>query len=163
VKRLIPTLSAFLFLALALPVLAFDSNAEARNDAPRAASARRPVIIDEVIRMSQAGVGDDAIIAYLRRYRDRFDINADDLIALNDAHVSKDVVKAMVDLSADDSRARDDRREPARYSVGVYYDPWYSRGFYYDPFWYGFGPRFSLGLRIGPRFGGHFGHFHRRH
>lgn len=150
-KRLFLALS----LLLTLPLFALD----ATNPEPaRSDRARRPIIIDDVIRMAQSSVSDDAIIAYVRKYRDRFDVTPDDLIALSDAHVSKDVIKAMVD----ESSARRDEREPApvrRYSAGVYFDPWYYPGYYgygyYSPYYYGWGPRFSIGLR----FGG--GHFHR--
>ena len=148
-KRLFLALS----LLLTLPLFALDATTEALRD-----RARRPIIIDDVIRMSQAGVGDDAIIAYIHKYRDRFDVNADDIIAMNDAHVSKDVVKVMVD----ESTTRRNEREPApvrRYSAGVYVDPWFYPGYYgyYDPFYYGWGPRFSVGIR----FGGRYGHYHR--
>lgn len=154
-KRLFLALS----LLLTLPLFALDATHPTdTNDNGARTSARRPLIIDDVIRMSQAGVGDDALIAYINKYRDRFDVNPDDLIALTDAHVSKDVIKAMVD----ESSARRNEREPApvrRYSAGVYFDPWYYPSYYgyygYNPFWYGWGPRFSIGLR----FGG--GHFHR--
>lgn len=124
--------------------------------------SRRPIIIDDVIRMSQSGVSDDAIIAYVHKYRDRFDVNADDVIALNDAHVSKDVVKAVVDESAawKDHRDRDYDRAPARVYTGVYVDPWWYPSYYYSPFWYGWGPRFSIGLRFGGGFRGGF-HGHR--
>jgi hypothetical protein len=151
VKRFFSAVGVLLFLGVAAPVFALS---EVAKDSPRADHARRPMIIDDVIRMSQSGVGDEAIIAYVHKYRDRFDINADDVIALNDAHVSRDVVKAMVDES---SVRHDDRgREPARYYSGVYVDPWVYPYGYYDPFWYGWGPRFSIGLRFG---GG--GRFHR--
>ena len=152
VKRFISAFGVLLFLGVAAPVFALS---EVAKDSPRADHVRRPMIIDDVIRMSQSGVGDEAIIAYIHKYRDRFDINADDVIALNDAHVSRDVVKAMVDES---SVRRDDRgREPARVYTGVYFDPGVYPYGYYDPFWYGWGPRFSIGLRFG---GG--GRFHHR-
>jgi len=150
VKRLIYAVGILLLFTVS--AFAFDG-AASRNDR----NSRRPIIIDDVIRMSQAGVGDDAIIAYVRKYRDRFDVNADDVIALNDAHVSKDVVKVVVDEASarKDDRYRD--REPARFYGGVYINPWYYPSYYYDPFFYG--PRFGFGIGFGPRFGG--GRFHR--
>ena len=154
-KRLLLAFS----LLLTLPLFALDATTDA--NATRNDRARRPLVIDDVIRMSQSGVSDDAIIAYVKKYRDRFDVNADDVIAMNDAHVSKDVVRAVVDESAvrRDDRGRD--REPARYYGGVYVDPWFYPGYYgyYDPFWYGWGPRFSVGVRFG---GGRYGHYRGR-
>jgi hypothetical protein len=149
-KPSIPVFAALLLLA----TTAFAIDDATRDD--RASRNRRVVIVDEVIRMSAAGVADDAIISYGRNTRDSFDVTADDIIAMTDAHVSKDVVKAVVDESA----ARKDRRgtRDRRYFVAAPY-PYYYDPFYYDPFWYG--PRFSFGFGFGPRFGGGFRGRHR--
>lgn len=153
-KRFISAVGVFLFLGVAAPVFALS---EVAKDSPRVDHARHPVIVDDVIRMSQSGVDDASLIAYIQKYRDRFEVTADDVITLTDAHVSRDVVKALVNESR-----RDDRRgreaAPARVYTNVYVDPWWYPYGYYDPFWYGWGPRFSLGVRFG---GG--GHFHRGH
>src|SRR2546430_9836737 len=101
-NRLIPL--AALLLAAATPLLALDD--PARTD--RTDRNRRVVIVDEVIRMSQAGVDDDAIISYVAKSREPFDVSADDIIAITDAHVAKDVIKAVVDESAA-------RKGPRRY------------------------------------------------
>src|SRR2546425_11286657 len=85
-KRLIPL--AALLLAAATPLFALDD--PARTD--RTDRNRRIVIVDEVVRMSQAGVSDDAIISYVEKSREPFDVSADDIIAMTDAHVSKDVI-----------------------------------------------------------------------
>ena len=125
--------------------------------APAFAVNRTVIIVDDVIKMTKAGVADDEIIAFVKKYDAAFDVNGDDVIAMNDAHVSPAVLKFMIDESA--ARMRSDRREPARERVYVsrpygYYDPWYAYGYpygYYDPFWYG--PRVSIGFGFGPRFG----------
>jgi hypothetical protein len=115
-------------------------------------------VIDDVIRMSQAGVSDESIIRFVQQSHDRFVMNADTIIALNDAHVSKAVINALMDGSYDRGDHRDGNRvvqervyvQPTPY--WSYYDPfWYP----YDPFWYG--PRVSLGFGFG--FGGYRGHF----
>jgi hypothetical protein len=140
-------------LLFVTPLFAIDD----ADRAPRTDRNRRTVVVvDDVIRMSAAGVADDAIISYVRNTRDNFDVTADDIIAMTDAHVSKDVVKAVVDESA----ARKDRRgaRDRRYFVAAPY-PYYYDPFYYDPFWYG--PRFSFGFGFGPRFGGGFRGRHR--
>jgi hypothetical protein len=153
-KRLISTVGVLLFFGVAIPALALD---DTRGDQAAPRATRRPIIVDDVIRMSQAGVGDDAIIAYVHKYRDRFDVNADDLIALADAHVSKDVVKVVVDEAAARKGNWDDRRtERPRYYGGAYFDPWFYPSYYPYSYWYG--PRFGFGINIGPRFG----HFHHR-
>ena len=148
VKRFI-SLAVVLFVAA--PLFALDG---ARTD-PQ--DRRAPAIVDEVIRMSQAGVGDDAIISYIRNTRQPISVTADDLIALTNAHVSERVVKAV----QDEATARRDSRygrstvlvAPYGYGYPYYYSP-----YYYDPFWY---PRLSLGVGFvfGPRFiGGVFRH-----
>ena len=112
--------------------------------------------------MAAAGVSDDAIIAYVRNTRADFDVTADDIIAMTDAHVSSGVVKAVVDEAA----ARKDRRGTharsyyAAAPYPYYYDPFYYPA-YYDPWLYG--PRFGfgIGIGIGPRFGGGFRGRHR--
>jgi len=149
VKRFISAVSVLFILGIAAPVFALS---EVAKDSPRADHARRPVIIDDVIRMSASGVDDASIIAYIQKYRDRFDVTADDVIALNDAHVSRDVVKALVDGSR-----RDDRRDSRASTTRVYVEPYWGYPYgYYDPFWYGWGPRVSIGFGFG-----HFGRFHR--
>jgi len=159
VKRLIPLIAVFLFAA---PSFALDE----ANRTDRPDRARRTVIVvDDVIRMAQAGVGDDAIIAYVRNTREPFDVSADDLIAMTNARVSEKVMKAVEDEAAarkDRDYHRRDARE-TRSTVYVapypyYYDPFYYP--YYDPFWYGPRVSFGFGFGFGPRFGGG-GRFHR--
>jgi len=157
VKRLILLLAVLLFTA---PLFALDE----ANRTDRVDRARRTVIVvDDVIRMAQAGVGDDAIIAYVRDTREPFDVSADDLIAMTNAHVSERVIKAVEDEAT--ARKDYDRRgtRETRSTVYVapypyYYDPFYYP--YYDPFWYGPRVSFGLGFGFGPRFIGG-GRFHR--
>jgi len=136
--------------------------------APAFAVNRTVLIVDDVIKMTKAGVADNQIIEFVKKSDAPFDINGDDVIAMNDAHVSPAVLKFVIDESAE--RMRDNRREPARERVYVsrpygYYSPYYGYGYgypygYYDPFWYG--PRVSIGFGFGPRFGfrGGFRHGH---
>jgi len=144
-KRRITHAVAALFLVLvAAPLFAVQRNA-----------------VDEVIRMTRAGVAEDTILDYLEKTDARIIVTGDDVIAMTDAHVSKAVIKAVVDAA--DSR-RNDRSYRDRSYVAprvvvtspYYYDPYY----YYDPFWYR--PSFSLsfgfgGYRYGGYRGGHFG------
>ena len=135
---------ALLLLAVAAPAFA----------------VRTVIVVDEVIKMSKAGVADDDIIAYVRKTPNAFEVNGDDVIAMNDAHVSSAVIKFVIDESAE--RMKEDRRDDAQSretkTVYVrplvspyYYDPYYYG--YYDPYWYG--PRAFIGFGVG--FGGRFG------
>jgi hypothetical protein len=158
-----------LFLALLLTFAAL----------PLFAARRANNVVDDVIRMQKSGMAEDEIIAFVHKGESRFDITADDMIALHDAGVSRAVIKAILD----ESEARGERRDgdryrgsdsgygygyaapPLVYAYGgypYYYDPFYYP-YYYDPFFYG--PRVSVGFNFGFRhFGGGFrGGFRHRH
>jgi hypothetical protein len=142
-KRRITHAVAALFLVLvAAPLFAVQRNA-----------------VDEVIRMTRAGVAEDTILDYLEKTDARVIVTGDDVIAMTDAHVSKAVIKAVVDAA--DSRRSDNRDYRDRGYVAprvvvaspYYYNPYY----YYDPFWYR--PSFSLSFGFGGfgYRGGHYG------
>jgi hypothetical protein len=133
---------------------------------PLFATQPQPTLVDDVIRMSKAGVPEESIITFIHKADGRFDVSANDMIAMTEAGVPKAVIKAVIDEadtrnggSREAVRGRDtrDTRVVERvvvqpgYYPGYYYDPWY-----YDPFWYA--PRFSLGVGFGFYRGG--GHFH---
>jgi hypothetical protein len=139
----------------AVPVFALDENRDSRT---ANYERDRHTVIDDVIRMSQAGVSDESIVRFVQQSHDRFVMNADTIIALNDAHVSKAVINALMDGSYNRGDHRDgDRVVQERVYVQAapywsYYDPfWYP----YDPFWYG--PRLSIGFGFGGGYRGHFG------
>jgi hypothetical protein len=124
-------------------------------------AVRTVIVVDEVIKMSKAGVADDDIIAYVRKAPNAFEINGDDVIAMNDAHVSSVVMKFVIDESAE--RMKEDRRDDgkSRETTSVYvrpmvspyyYDPYYYG--YYNPYWYGPSAYFGFGVGFGGRFGG---------
>jgi hypothetical protein len=138
---------------------------------PAFAVTRTVMVVDDVIRMSKAGVTDENIIAFVKKSSEPFEIAGDDVIAMTEAHVSEGVIKAVIDESEvrmSDERRRserdvreaksDERRTTVYVTPGVYsrwYDPfWY--GGYYDPFWYG--PRVHIGFTFGHFRGGHFRH-----
>jgi hypothetical protein len=143
--------AAVLFLAIAAaPLFAVQRNA-----------------VDEVIRMTKAGVSEETILEYIHKTDARVIVTGDDVIAMTEANVSKNVIKEVVD-EADARRVRrDDDGRAYRPRVVIapsfgygYYDPYYA----YDPFWYrpsvflnfGFGGYYGGGFRGGSR-GGHRG------
>ena len=150
-----------LFVAAALLVVA----------APAFAIQRTIIVVDEVIRMSKAGVGDQEIIAYIRKGDQAFDVTGDDVIAMTEANVSKAVIKEVIDESAarmkrDRDIDREDRRDrPAR---RVYAGGWYDPYWYGGPYWYRPGISISIGSRWGwgygyyPRYGRYYRGWHRR-
>ena len=147
-KSIIHAVAALFLVLVAAPLFAVQRNA-----------------VDEVIRMTRAGVAEDTILDYIERTDARIIVTGDDVIAMTDAHVSKAVIKAVVDAA--DSRRNDRSYRDRTYvaprvvvAAPYYYDPYY----YYDPFWYR--PSFSLSFGFGGfgyrHFGGGFrGHGHR--
>jgi hypothetical protein len=143
--RIIQAVAALFLVMMAAPLFAVQRNA-----------------VDEVIRMTRAGVAEDTILDYLEKTDARIVVTGDDVIAMTDAHVSKAVIKAVVDAADSRSRNNRDYRDRGYVSPRVvvaapyYYDPYY----YYDPFWYR--PSFSLNFGFGGfgyrgYRGGHFG------
>lgn len=121
----------------------------------------RTTLIEDVIRMAKAGVNEEAIIDFVSKSNKGYEVNADDLIAMTDAQVSKDVIKAVMDEA--DAREGIAPRGRDRVRPRYVYSPYWSDPFFYDPFWYGYGPRVSIGFGFGPRFYGGFGRGHRFH
>lgn len=117
-KRVIPFF-ALAAILIATPLVAFHTN-------------RR--LVDEVIRMSQAGVADDAIVEFVVHTNGRFDVSSDDVIAMTSAGVSSRVIRVMVNESAR-------RTVPQRASVEEPMPPYLN---FYDPWW--FLPRYYTSL-----------------
>lgn len=158
-------------LLLATPLFAIQPAA------PKA-DAQKDVVQD-VIRMAKAGVDDDAIIEFVEKSDGPFEVDADDLIAMTEAKVSKNVIRAVVNEADErneeaDKESADNDGGTRSYTRPVYVSPYYVPRYYdpyryYDPFWYG--PRLSIGFGFGyrgyyrPYFGGHGyrGHVGRRH
>jgi hypothetical protein len=143
-NRIINAGAALLFTLLAVPAFAVQRG-----------------VVDDVIRMTKAGVAEDTMLDFVAKGDARFDVTADDVIAMNDANVPKMVIKAVVNEATARGEYRgDDRRTDARPATTVYvntprvvYDP-----YYYDPFWYA--PRLYLGFGFGSYWGGGYrGHY----
>ena len=157
-KRILSAVAVVMFLA-ATPAFALDPPERPdENDTPTVDRENdRTSVIDDVIRMTKAGVDDDAIIKFVRESRNLYVVDADVIIALTDAKVSKAVLEAVMDEGYERGNGRA-RREDRRRTRTVYtrpyyaYDPWFYPYSYYDPFWYG--PRISFGFGFGYR-GGH--------
>jgi hypothetical protein len=142
-KSIIHAVAALFLLLIAAPLFAVQRNA-----------------VDEVIRMTKAGVSEDTMLEYIDKTDARIIVTGDDVIALTEANVPKPVIKALVD-AADARRGSHDRSyaspRVAVVAPAYYYDPYY----YYDPFWYR--PSLYLGFGFGGGFRGGFrgGHFRR--
>src|SRR3954447_5123274 len=102
---------------------------------PLFAARRSSNIVDDVIRMQKAGVAEDEIVAFVHKGDSRMDVNADDMIALHDAGVSRAVIKAVLD----ESQARGERRDGYRRDDG-YSDGYGSRVYVYGGYPYAYSP-----------------------
>jgi hypothetical protein len=135
-KTILHAVAAMFVLMIAAPLFAVQRN-----------------VVDEVIRMSRAGVAEETILDYVDRNDHRTVVTGDDVIAMTEARVPKSVIKAVVD-SSDNRRDDRDRGYVAPRVVLAapyygYYDPFYS------PFWYG--PRVSLSFGFGSYYRGYRG------
>ncbi|HET7434577.1 MAG TPA: hypothetical protein VFN10_07690 [Thermoanaerobaculia bacterium] len=133
--------------------------------------AANRTIVDDVIKMTKAGVAEDTIIAFVQKSDQRFDLSADDIIDLADAQVPRTVIKVMLDEAdvrndRDPNRKEDVAERPSRSTTVVVAPPYYPSYSYWDPFYdpYWYMPRFSLSLGFGGRYyrggsyrGGHYG------
>ena len=139
---------------------------------------RTVIVVDDVIRMAKANVGDDQIIEFVRNSSTPFEITGDDVIAMNEAHVSPAVMKFVIDESAArmkaernqavpqqqqqqqqyDNRGNDPQRVVVEHQYPVYAGPTYPSAYpyYYDPYYtypsvpyyYGY-PSVSIGFGLG--------------
>ena len=144
-KHIIHAVAALFLVIVAAPLFAVQRN-----------------VVDEVIRMTRAGVAEDAILEYVDKTDIRISVTGDDVIAMTEANVPKAVVKAVVDAAG---ARRDGNYRNRSYSYSSprvvvspsFYDPYYYN--YYDPFWYR--PSFYLGFGFGGYYGGGFrgGHY----
>ena len=111
-------LTALLIAAAAFILLAGCSSIRVANE--------RAVSVDEVIKMSQAGVDKDVIISQLETTYSRFKLTTDDIVRLTEAGVNKDVIQSMVESGS--------APDPFSWEYGwTPYDNWIN---YYDYYGY---------------------------
>jgi len=117
-RHIVQTLAALFLVLVAAPLFAVQRNA-----------------VDEVIRMTRAGVSEDTMLAYIDKTDARIIVTGDDVIAMTEANVPKAVVKAVVDAAGARRDYRDRSYSGPRVVVSspYYYSP------YYSPYYYGSG------------------------
>jgi hypothetical protein len=90
--------------------------------------------VDDVIRLSQAGLSDNTIIAQIKMRPQHFDLSPDELLQLKSAHVSDKVIEAMVGATGavDPSTATKSPDPQLPPSIDAYAKPQLlADGFYY--------------------------------
>ncbi len=68
---------------------------------PPATSQTKAMTVNDVIKLSKAGLSDDLIIQQIRKKGQRFDLSTDQLIQLKTAHISDRVIQVMIDPTKD--------------------------------------------------------------
>ena len=178
-KRL-AVFSAILFLALGASVAA----AQTHSHAAPATHFSNP-LLNDIVRMSAAGMRNDTIIAYVRARQSRLDValTADDLIELRRAGVEEPVIQYLASVASfagggsstapaprysnDSGEGETVAVDPGYSGYPRYYGGWgwgWGWGWpYYGYGWWG-GPYWGGSIVIGGRFGhgGHFGGHGRR-
>jgi hypothetical protein len=74
-----------------------DAATTASGTNPPAPNVKLSTGAAEVVRLAQAGVGEDVMLAYIHTVDSQFNLGTDQIIYLNDIGVSGSVVKAMMD------------------------------------------------------------------
>ena len=84
---------AILFSAL---LLGWALSAAAQTDVLVLGPPPKPITVQDVIRLSKAGLSDDTIIEQLRTKNQHFDLTTDQIIQLKSANVSERVIQTMI-------------------------------------------------------------------
>jgi hypothetical protein len=99
----VKTLAAFAAVASmtlsASTLLAQDSSATSAQPAPAAAPAPAPQLaygVAQILQLSQAKIGDDTIIAYIKNSGNSYGLSADQIIYLRQQGLSSGVINAML-------------------------------------------------------------------
>ena len=87
--------SIILCLVLVGISTATDPQSGDTTSSPAAKSQRNGITVEDVIKLSKAGLGDDLIIAQIKKRPHPFDLWTNQLIQLKSAHVSDRVIQAM--------------------------------------------------------------------
>ena len=159
-----------------LMLLLGASFAAAQTPPPRSATHFSNPLLNEVVRMSNAGMRNETIIAYVRARQSRLEaeLTADDLIELRRAGVDESVIQYLAGAASFAGGGSSDR--DVRYSgesgegetvavdpgyTGRYYGGWgWGWGWPYSGWGWGWGWPYYGSVVIGGRFGhgGHWGH-----
>src|ERR1035438_4182657 len=68
----------------------------------------KPMTVEDVVKLSKAGLSDDLIIQQIKKKGQPFDLSTDQLLQLKTAHVSDRVIKAMTEARGADPNASGD-------------------------------------------------------
>ena len=89
--------NAFL-LALVIASCPGCAQPASKSASSRASKTASAMTVEDVVRLAQAGMSDEVILAQMRAKYPSFDLSADQLIQLKTAHVSDRVIRAMMEM-----------------------------------------------------------------
>jgi len=100
----------FLFTSFVLAVVLVSltygvAQSSAQPAAQASAASKQALTIDDIVKMTKAGLSDDIIVQDIRRTGQPFDLTTDQLLQLKAASVSDRVIKAMLDPKSADLAA----------------------------------------------------------
>jgi hypothetical protein len=143
-----------LVCACALFILGCASGQEMNGGRQAAKGTANQVSTHDVIMMSRAGFADSLVISMIDVTGSRFNLGANDVIALADSGVSHNVINAMIHSGS--NAAAGDNPRPVYIYPGYWYYGYPS--YAYDPFWYPwYYPGYSINLGFDYRFHGGYG------
>ena len=155
--------AALSFVLVAAPALAATPGK--RPLAPATTAKLSDPLLEDVVRMTRAGIPEPAIVAFVRARRARLEsVTADDLIALEREKVGEHVLSYLAEIRTDEPEAgsAEARSEESAEDEGTAYPVappdggiyGYPYGYSY-PYGWGFYPYGSFGFFIGRPFFGH--------
>ncbi len=145
-----------LFAAIMMAAFAFSGcaaghYAQYRRLAPAQADSLKTMKVQDVIRLSQAGVSDSLIIGMMDATNSWFRLKTQDVLDLKNAGVSDNVISAMMQPPPNEQQHDSTAVRYYAYPPNLWYDASYPFGYY---------PAFSMGFGYFPTY--RFGPLHRR-
>ena len=96
-----PVRAQFCSLLLGVTLIGTITSATAQSKvvylSPTTNSQTKPMTVEDVIKLSKAGLSDDLIIQQIKKKGQHFDLSTDQLVQLKAAHVSDRVIQVMID------------------------------------------------------------------
>ena len=110
------------------------------------AQAVHETTVSDIIRMSQAGVGDETILTFLLAKESLIELTAEDVVALSDAGVSEYLINALIELMGPSLPLVVEgppveayplgAQYPASFYVSYYHEPWFYPALFYHDFFF---------------------------
>ncbi len=116
-KRVLSSVLAIaVFLVPLMLLIGLSTNARAQTTYPREVylppATQTKMTVNDVIKLSKAGLSDDVIIQQIKKKGQSFDLSTDQLLQLKAAHVSDRVIQVMIDPKKDTVQSPAEKMTP---------------------------------------------------